>query len=51
MGVPRDATFESVRFSLGRFTASTDVDFAVEKAVAAVGYVRTMTGETARCAS
>lgn len=50
MGVPRDAAFESVRFSLGRFTASTDIDFAVEKAVAAVGYVRTMTGETARCA-
>ena len=51
MGVPRDAAFESVRFSLGRFTVSTDVDFAVEKAVAAVRYVRTMTGETARCAS
>lgn len=51
MGVSRDAAFESVRFSLGRFTASADVDFAVEKAVAAVGYVRAMTGETTRCAS
>ncbi len=51
MGVPWDAAFESVRFSLGRFTTSADVDVAVEKAVAAVGYVRAMTGETARCAS
>ena len=51
MGIPRDAAFESVRFSLGRFTASEDIDFAVEKAVAAVEYVRAMTGEKARCAS
>ena len=47
MNIPRDAAFESVRFSLGRFTTREDVDFAVEKAVAAVGHVRTMTGEDA----
>ncbi len=46
MGVPRDAAFESVRFSLGRFTASADIDFAVEKAVTSVDYVRAMTRET-----
>ena len=51
MGIPRDAASESVRFSLGRFTTSAHIDFAVEKAVAAVEYVRAMTGETARCAS
>ena len=45
MNIPRDATFESVRFSLGRFTTREDVDFAMEKAVAAVGHVRAMTGE------
>ena len=47
MHIPRDAAFESVRFSLGRFTTREDVDFAVEKAVAAVGHVRAMTGEDA----
>ena len=47
MNIPRDAAFESVRFSLGRFTTREDVDFAVEKAVAAVGHVRAMTGEDA----
>ena len=45
MNIPRDAAFESVRFSLGRFTTREDVDFSVEKAVAAVGHVRAMTGE------
>ena len=47
MNIPRDAAFESVRFSLGRFTTREDVDFAMEKAVAAVGHVRAMTGEDA----
>ena len=45
MGIPRDAASESVRFSLGRFTTRQDIDFAVESAVAAVEYVRTMTKE------
>ena len=44
MGLSRDATFESVRFSLGRFTTPDDIDTAVQAAVAAVGRVRTMTG-------
>lgn len=42
MGVPRDAAFESVRFSLGRFTTEEDIDFAVERTVTAVDYVRSM---------
>lgn len=45
MGIPRDAASESVRFSLGRFTTRQDIDFAVESAIAAVEYVRTMTKE------
>ena len=51
MDLPRDAAFESVRFSVGRFTASEDIDFAVGKAVSAVEYVRAMTEEKARCGS
>ena len=50
-GHPRDAAFESVRFSVGRFTTSADIDIAVEKTVAAVDHVRALTAETARCAS
>lgn len=46
MGIPRDAAFESVRFSLGRFTTSEDIDVALETAEAAVGYVRAMAGST-----
>ena len=45
MGIPRDAASESVRFSVGRFTTREDIDFAVERAVAAVEYVRMMTKE------
>ena len=45
MGIPRDAAFESVRFSLGRFTTKEDIDFAVERAVTAVEYVRKMNAE------
>ena len=47
MGVPRDAAFESVRFSLGRFTTTQDIDFAVERAVTAVDYVRDMNRKSA----
>ena len=45
MGIPRDAAFESVRFSLGRFTTGEDIDFAGERAAKAVEYVRAMTRE------
>ena len=44
MGLSRDAAFESIRFSLGRFTTDTDVETAVQAAVTAVGRVRAMTG-------
>ena len=47
MGIPRDAAFESVRFSLGRFTTREDIDLAVESAVAAVERVRYMTRRSA----
>ena len=47
MGIPRDAVFESVRFSLGRFTTREDIDLGVARAVAAVEYVREMTRECA----
>ena len=47
MGIPRDAVFESVRFSLGRFTTREDIDLAEERTVAAVEYVREMTRECA----
>ena len=43
MGLSRDAAFESVRFSLGRFTTEADIDAAVEGAVASVERVRAMT--------
>ena len=43
MGLSRDAAFESVRFSLGRFTTEADIDAAVEGAVGAVERVRAMT--------
>lgn len=42
MGLSREAAFESIRFSLGRFTTSKDIDIAVEKAVTAVSYIRVM---------
>ena len=43
MGLSRDAAFESVRFSLGRFTTEADIATAIESAVAAVERVRAMT--------
>ena len=45
MGCSRDAAFESVRFSLGRFTTAGDIEVAVEHCVTAVRYVRSMTDE------
>lgn len=45
MGIPRDAAFEAVRFSLGRFTTDTEIDMAVERTVTAVEYVRAMNRE------
>ena len=43
MGRSREAAFESVRFSLGRFTTEVDIDTAVQSAVTAVERVRAMT--------
>ena len=43
MGLSRDAAFESVRFSLGRFTTEADIATAIENAIASVERVRAMT--------
>ena len=43
MGRSREAAFESIRFSLGRFTTLGDIDVAVGRTVTAVSYVRQMT--------
>ena len=48
MGLTRDEAFESVRFSLGRFTTKAEVDAAVGQTVTAVRYVRDMTGTTSK---
>ncbi len=45
MGVSREAAFESVRFSLGRFTTAEEIDAAVGRVVTAVEYVRAVTQE------
>ena len=42
MGLSRDAAFESVRFSLGRFTTEADIATAIENAIASVERVRDM---------
>ena len=47
MGISRESAFESVRFSLGRFTTTEDIDLAVESAVAAVEHVRSMARRSA----
>lgn len=44
MGMVREAAFETVRFSLGRFTTEAEVDAAISHTVKAVGYVRSMHG-------
>ncbi len=49
MGLSRDEAFESVRFSLGRFTTEAEIDAAIQQAVKAVDYVRAMTGSDDRC--
>lgn len=46
MGFSRQAAFESIRFSLGRFTAAEEIERAIPQIVSAVDYVRSMTGET-----
>ena len=43
MGVTSEAAFESLRFSLGRFTSADEIDEAVDKTVTVVEYVRSMT--------
>ncbi|MCY4645561.1 MAG: cysteine desulfurase family protein [Gammaproteobacteria bacterium] len=47
MGLSRAAAYEAVRFSLGRFTTPEDIEAGVERAVAAVEFVRRMTEEVA----
>ena len=42
MGLSRDAAFESVRLSLGRFTSESDIEAGVDAAVAAVTRVRSL---------
>lgn len=42
MGLSRSTAFECVRFSLGRSTTDSDVEFAVSRTVDAVSYVREM---------
>ena len=43
MGLSREAAFESVRFSLGRFTTEADIATAIESAIASVKRSRAMT--------
>ena len=45
MGLSRSAAFECVRFSLGRSTKGSEIEFAVHRAVEAVEYVRGMTAK------
>ena len=45
MGLSRGEAFESIRFSLGRFTTADDITAAVSSTEQAVDHVRTMTGE------
>ena len=45
MGMTRDAAYESVRLSLGRFTTASDIEVAVDRIVTAVSYIRSMASE------
>ena len=45
MGLPRDAAFECVRFSLGRFTTQEDIDLAADRTFQAVRRVRGLSRE------
>ena len=45
MGLSRSAAYECVRFSLGRLTEDTDIEYAVPRIVEAVRYVREVTAE------
>lgn len=47
MRLSREAAFESVRFSLGRFTTAAEIEIAAREVVTAVRYVRLMTSEAA----
>ncbi len=50
MGLSRQAAFESVRFSLGRFTTEADIAEATSRAVTSVHYVRGVIQGGAACA-
>jgi cysteine desulfurase len=45
MGISREAAFEAIRFSLGRFTSERDITITVRSVVGAVEYVRAMSKE------
>ena len=45
MGLSREAAFECVRFSLGRFTTREEIDLAVDRTVHAVARVRGLSEE------
>lgn len=45
MGLSREAAFESIRFSLGRFTTEQEIDAAAARVVTAIEYVRAATRE------
>ena len=47
MGISRESAFESVRFSLGRFTTTEDINLAVDRTVDAVEHVRSMARRSA----
>jgi len=49
MGFSRDEAFESVRFSLGRFTTETEIDTALQQTIKAVKYVRGLTRGDSQC--
>ncbi len=44
MGLSREAAFECVRFSFGRFTTQEDIDLALDRTVEAVARVRGLSG-------